>query len=90
MSNQHIAFVNLREMIESQKQQIVDVEHKNMEKADCMRELNELIKTATKIVRKETMLDKECQKGIYYLYSKAVVFIICIKLLFCDVLFYFF
>lgn len=64
MSNQNIAFVNLKEMIESQKQQIVDVEHKNMEKADCMRELNELIKTATKIVRKETMLDKECQKEL--------------------------
>lgn len=60
----HIAFVSLKQEIESQKQKIIDVEHNNILKADCKRELNESLKMVMEMVKKETMLDKECQKGI--------------------------
>ena len=57
-------------MIESQKQNIIDVEHNNVLKADGKRDLNESLKMVMEMVKKEAMLDKECQKGIYYLYSE--------------------
>lgn len=68
-SKQSMAFVSLKEVVENQKQKIIDVEDNNLLKADCKSELNKSLKIVMKMVKKEAMLDKECQKGIYYLYS---------------------
>ncbi|KAG4923398.1 hypothetical protein JHK87_048938 [Glycine soja] len=81
-SKQSMAFVSLKEVVENQKQKIIDVEDNNLLKADCKSELNKSLKIVMKMVKKEAMLDKECQKElkqIKVLNSKMSRDIECIK-----------
>jgi len=63
-SKQRINFVNMKEVIDSQRQKIIDMEDTNVLKADCKRDLKESLKMALKMVKRETLMDKECQKGM--------------------------
>ncbi|KAK7411381.1 hypothetical protein VNO78_02814 [Psophocarpus tetragonolobus] len=62
MRKQSIDFESLKEVIESQRQKIIDVEQNNVLIADCKNELHELLKMVTKLVKKETLMDKECRQ----------------------------
>ncbi|QCD85460.1 factor of DNA methylation 5-like isoform X2 [Vigna unguiculata] len=63
-SKQRINFVNMKEVIDSQRQKIIDMEDTNVLKADCKRDLKESLKMALKMVKRETLMDKECQKEL--------------------------
>ncbi|KAL2333255.1 hypothetical protein Fmac_014468 [Flemingia macrophylla] len=52
-SKQSIAFASLKEMIESQKQKIIDVEYKYVEKSNCMSKLNESLKMITSMAKQD-------------------------------------
>ena len=65
-SKQSMAFVSLKEVVENQKQKIIDVEDNNLLKADCKSELNKSLKIVMKMVKKEAMLDKECHTKLVF------------------------
>lgn len=53
MSKQSNTFVSLKEEIEGQKQKIIGVEHKNIEKDVCMKKLNESLNMVMEMMKKE-------------------------------------
>ena len=68
MSKQSNGFASLKEEIESQKQNIIGVENKNIEKDVCMNKLNESLNMVKEMMKKENQQQEECQKGISYLF----------------------
>lgn len=53
MSKQSNGFASLKEEIESQKQNIIGVENKNIEKDVCMKKLNESLNMVMEMMKKE-------------------------------------
>lgn len=89
MSKQSNGFASLKEEIESQKQNIIGVENKNIEKDVCMNKLNESLNMVKEMMKKENQQQEECQKGISYLFWKKKTILWCVQKKYWYILIFF-
>ncbi|BAT72612.1 hypothetical protein LR48_Vigan05g097400 [Vigna angularis] len=64
MTKKNIDFANMEELLQSQKQQITDLENTNILKADRKKHLQESLKVVLNTIKRETLMDKECVKEL--------------------------
>ena len=64
----HISEEVMSKQSNGQKQNIIGVENKNIEKDVCMNKLNESLNMVKEMMKKENQQQEECQKGISYLF----------------------